>query len=87
MGSSRKWKEEHHVFGWRDAILEIPSDITNPLGGTKNLLTHYGELTLEHLRAWGKTYLHGISRAAQDTSHLHLCLMMSFTKAGKDKVR
>ena len=34
-------------FGWRDTILEIPNNITNPLGGTKNLLTHYGEFTLE----------------------------------------
>ena len=74
-------------FGWRDAILEIPNDITNPLGGTRNLLTHYSELTLEHLRAWEITYLHGISRAAQDTAHLHLCLMNSLTQAGKDKVR
>ena len=74
-------------FGWRDAILEIPNDITNSLGGTKNLLTHYGELTSEHLRAWEITYLHGISRAAQDTTHLHLCLMNSLTQAGKDKVR
>ena len=24
-------------FGWCDAILEIPNDITNPLGGTKKL--------------------------------------------------
>ena len=74
-------------FGWRDAILEIPNDITNPRGGTKNLLTHYGERTLEHLHAWEITYLHGISRAAQDTAHLHLCLMNSLTQAGKDKVR
>ena len=74
-------------FGWRDAILEIPNDITNPLGGTKNLLTHYGELTLEYLRLWEITYLHGISRAAQDMAHLHLCLMNSLTQAGKDKVR
>ena len=74
-------------FGWRDAILEIPNDINNPLGGTKNLLTHYGELSLEHLHAWENTYLHGISRAAQDTAHLHLCLMNSLTQAGKDKVR
>ena len=36
-------------YGWRDAILEIPNDITNPLGETKNLLTHYSKLTLEHL--------------------------------------
>ena len=41
-------------FGWRDAILEIPNDINNPLGGTKTLLTHYGELSLEHLHAWEK---------------------------------
>ena len=74
-------------FGWRDAILEIPNDINNLFGGTKNLLTHYGELTLEHLRAWETTYIHGISRAAQDTAHLHICLMNSLTQAGKDEVR
>ena len=74
-------------FCWRNAILEIPNDITNPLGGTKNLLTHYGELLLEHLCAWETTYLHGISRAVQDMAHLHLCLMNSLTQAGKDKVR
>ena len=74
-------------FGWRDAILEIPNDITNPLEGTKNLLMHYGELTLEHICAWEITYLHVISWAAQDTAHLHLCLMNSLTQAGKDKVR
>ena len=48
-------------FGWRDAILEIPNDIANPLGGTRNLLTHYGELSLEHLRDWETTYIHRVS--------------------------
>ena len=48
-------------FRWRHAILEIPNDIMNPLGGAKNLLTHYGELSLEHLCDWETTYLHGIS--------------------------
>ena len=52
-----------------------------------NLLTHHGELTLEHLCAWEITYLHGISWAAQDTAHLHLCLMNSLTQAVKGKVR
>ena len=74
-------------FRWGDAILEIPNDITNPLGGTKNLLTHDGELSLEHLCDWETTYLHGISRAVQDTAHLHLYIMNSLTQAGKDKVR
>ena len=73
-------------FGLREAILKIPNDITNPQGGTKNLLTHYGELSLEHLCAWETTYLHGICRAAQDMAHLHLCLMNSLTQTGKDKV-
>ena len=36
-------------FGWRDAILDISNDIANPFGGTRNLLTHYGELSLDHL--------------------------------------
>ena len=53
-------------FVWRNAILEIPNDIVNPLGGTRNLLTHYGELSLDHLREWETTYIHGVSRAAQD---------------------
>ena len=66
-------------FGWRDAILEIPNDIMNPLGGTRNLLTHYGELSLEHLRDWETTYIQGVSRAVQDTAHLHLCPMNSLT--------
>ena len=74
-------------FGWCVAILEIPNDITNPFRGTKNLLTHYGELSLDHLRAWETTYLHGISQAAQDTAHLHLCHMNSLTQASKEKVR
>ena len=73
-------------FGWCDVILEIPNDIANPLGGTRNLLTHYGELSLAHLREWETTYIHGMSRAAQDTAHLYLCLMNSLTQAGKDKV-
>ena len=51
-------------FGCCDAILEIPNDIVNPLGGTRNLLTHYGELSLENLRDWETTYIHGVSRAA-----------------------
>ena len=70
-------------FGWRDAILEIPNDIVNPLGGSRNLLMHYGELSLEHLRDWETTYIHGVSQAAQDTAHLHLCLMNSLTQAAK----
>ena len=72
-------------FVLHDGILEIPNDIAKSLGGTKNLLTHYGELSLEHLRDWETTYLHGISRAAQDMAHLHLCLMNSLTQAVKDK--
>ena len=73
-------------FGWRDAILEIPNDIAKPLGGTRNLLMHYGELLLEHLRNLETTYINGVSRVGQDKAHLHLCLMNSLTQAGKDKV-
>ena len=58
----------------------------NPFRGTKNLFTHYGELLLEHRCAWVTSYLHGISRAAQDMPHLHLCLMNSLTQARNDKV-
>ena len=48
-------------FRWRDAILEIPNDIANPLGGTRNLVTHYGELSLAHLRQWETAYIHSMS--------------------------
>ena len=48
-------------FGWRDAILEIPNDIASPLGGTRNLLTHYGEISLDHLCDWETTYTRSIT--------------------------
>ena len=65
-------------FGWRDAILEIPNDINNPLRGTKNLLTHYGELSLEHLHAWENTYLHGLSRADDEKKRKYKRLTAAF---------
>ena len=58
-------------FGWRDTILEIPNDINNPLGGTKNLLTHYGELSLEHLHAWECSYIYMGSRGQPKTQHTY----------------
>ena len=66
--------------------LEICPNFANPY------LTQFssisgGNCIIEHQCAWEITYLHGISRAAQDTAHLHLCLMNSLTQAGKDKVR
>ena len=47
----------------------------------------WGTFARSPMRVGNHLYIHGISRAAQDTAHLHLCLMNSLTQAGKDKVR
>jgi hypothetical protein len=73
--------------GWHSSILSIPADITQPMGGTINMITSYGMVTLEHLQEHARTYVATQTRAAQDSVQLYLCIMNSLTKAGKSKVK
>jgi hypothetical protein len=61
------------IMGWRD-ILKIPPDL-NDVNQTTNLLTRYGSLFLEQVRAHATTYVNGNNRAAQEfypTLRVHL---------------
>jgi hypothetical protein len=72
-------------YGW-DAVLDIPLDPMDPLVNTLSLLTQYGRLTLEQVRAHAATYIALPNRAAQDSMQLYTCLSNSISKEAKAKV-
>lgn len=72
-------------YGW-EHILEIPNDVNNILGPTKNMLTEYGQIELAHLREHVETYAHQPNRAAQDSMMLFQCLKNSLTDAARAKI-
>ena len=74
-----QWNDD--VFG----ILQIPDHLNNPTKYT-NLLTNHGELDLEDILNFEKSYINSPTRAAQDTNMLYHCLIGSLSKAGKTKV-
>jgi hypothetical protein len=51
-----------------------------------NVLTNYGELTLEHLRAFASTYVATPTRVAQDSVMLYECIWNTLSKSGRSKV-
>ncbi len=78
-------------FGWTTAhsgIFWIPADVNNPADadGMKNLLTNYGEITMEHLTEWEETYLDQECREAQDSVQAYHSLRSSLSKTALDKV-
>ena len=76
-------------YGWDDdisGILQIPLNLANPMELT-NLLTNYGEITLEAIRAFEETYISTQCRAAQDANMLYMCIMNSLSKEGKTKIQ
>lgn len=72
--------------GWDNSILAIPNDLAQPLGATTNFLDRYSELTMERLKAFGRTYQAQPVRAAQDSIQLYNCLMASLSTVGQQKV-
>jgi len=73
-------------FGWTTSVLLIPNDIAIPLGDTKNLLDHYGEIDIQHIRNQAYTFITTQSRAAQDSAQLASCLWNSLSQAGRNKI-
>ena len=51
-----------------------------------NLLTNRGELDLEDVLRFEKSYINSPTRAAQDINMLYHCLIGSLSKVGKTKV-
>jgi len=73
-------------FGWNITVLDIPNDANDVFSTTKNLLKHYGEISLDHIRKHAKTYVNTQTRAAQDSIQLYSCLWASLSDEGKSKV-
>jgi hypothetical protein len=72
-------------YGW-EHILEIPNDVDDILGPTKNMLTEYGQINVSHLREHVETYAHQHNRAAQDSMMLFQCLKNSLTATARAKI-
>ena len=86
-----KMLEEHvKEFGWINddigGILNIPVDLENILERDfKNVVTNFGECTLQEFRLWEETYINGTSRGTQDTHMLYKCLLSTMSKEGRAK--
>ena len=78
-------KSRSQVMGWEDILL-IPSDISDPYTNLVNLLTNYGQISIEQVKQHASTYMHEHNRAAQDTAMMFHCLMNSLTQEGASKI-
>ena len=67
--------------GWTD-INHIPPDL-NDIDVVVNLITRYGNITLEQVRAHADTYVHGQNRAAQDSMQMYQCIFNSLSKSAQ----
>lgn len=74
------------TFGWDKTILNIPDDAYDVDSRTKNLLTQYGQIDMEHIREHVDTYFNGTSRAVQDSMMLYICLSESLTTDARTKL-
>jgi hypothetical protein len=72
-------------YGW-DHILEVPRDLQAPMMDLVNVLTNYGELTLEHLQTFAATYVAMPTRVAQHSIMLYECIWNTLSKIGRSKV-
>ena len=69
-------------FGWDTSIMMVPDGNGNPT----NLLTEYGTLTVEQVRAHEESYLNTQTRNAQDSNLLYECIMNSISTECKAKL-
>jgi hypothetical protein len=66
-------------FGWDAMILSIPDSLPTPVN--RNLLTHYGLLSIENVQARAATWVGQNSRAAQASKQLAQCITESLEDA------
>ena len=75
-----------HEFAWAN-ILDIPDTLPAAAAiASKDLLTHYGQISLEHLQAVAATYVGQPTRQAQNAMMLALCLKKSLTDAAATRI-
>ena len=76
-------------FGWDDeigGILQIPENPHDLLSDTIKFIDNYGQISLEEILAFERTYINLPVRPAQDSIMLFKCLMNSISKEGKVKI-
>ena len=81
-------KDRAREYGWDEpgiGILSIPDDPVNPQE-FKSLIDSHGEIDLQMIQDFERSYLQGQSRSAQDAVQLYRCLMASISKEGKKKI-
>jgi len=71
--------------GWGN-ILDIPIDAAIAMGPTRSILTHYGQVTLDQVRAHMTTYINAQTHAAQNNLMLYTCLAASIAPEVKARV-
>ena len=87
----RSFLEDFHrraqEFGWATGITNIPQPtLPNAPPTYINLITNYGELSMDDILQFEYTYLHLPLRAAQDSAMMYHCLMNSLSKEAKDVI-
>ena len=83
-------KNKANEFGWdneQTGILYIPEDPYDPLSDTKFLPTEYGQIDIETITKFEKSYLGKPIRPAQDSYMLYQCLLNSLSKEAKIKIQ
>lgn len=68
------------------AILIIPTDLDDPDSEPLNLINQYGELSMEHIRAYADEFVFQETRGSQNDYQLYSCLWESLTGDAKSKV-
>ena len=76
-------------YNWNadGGILRIPENVAAPLVGDHvDIIDHYGERTIEQIRAYEETHIATQTRMVQDTHMLYDLLKASITPAARLKV-
>lgn len=90
-GRMRAFTEEFSIrannFGW-GTIFNIPNDLTEaePVQQTTNLISNYGDITLEHVQNHARLYINSQTRAAQDSYMAANCLLSSLSSTAIDRI-
>ena len=88
----RLLKDRASLYHWSTVghagVLDIPNEaaLRGENGGYDNLLTSYGMISLEHLRAYVSTYIRHVHRPTQDDDMILTCCKGSLTVAGYNKI-
>jgi len=73
-------------FNWTNGILSIPVDVNTPDTRHDDMLTLYGQIDLQRIKAFEEQHIKEPLRRAQDTNMLYKCLMKSLSSEGKSKI-